>query len=220
MTERTRDYQLVIFDFDGTLVDSMGLSLSIYNELAAENGFTLVAEGDVAALRELSVIELLSELEIPKVKVPLLLREGLRRVRSQVSELALIEGVADLLDELSRRPLMLGILTSNSAENVGLFLEANHLREHFEFVSSLGRLRGKSKYLRSISRTFSVPPTQMLYVGDEIRDVEASRKAGVDSVAVTWGFNAVNALANAGPRYLIERPMDLLKILPPCQENE
>ena len=50
-------------------------------------------------------------------------------------------------------------------------------------------------------------------VGDEVRDVEAAQKAGVDVAAVTWGFQSSEALADLAPTYLIHHPMDLLGLV-------
>ena len=53
----------------------------------------------------------------------------------------------------------------------------------------------------------------MLYIGDELRDVKASQKAGVPIAAVTWGFNSRQSLAAAKPDYLFDRPADFLTLL-------
>ena len=51
-----------------------------------------------------------------------------------------------------------------------------------------------------------------MYVGDEARDMEAARRAGVHSVGVTWGFNNRSALEKANPEKLVDKPKDLLKL--------
>ena len=54
---------------------------------------------------------------------------------------------------------------------------------------------------------------EILYVGDELRDVKASQKAGIPVAAVTWGFNSRESLAASKPTYLFDRPIDFFQLL-------
>ena len=82
--------------------------------------------------------------------------------------------------------------------------------DYFTFVSSTSKLTGKAKHLRAIRKTFSLQPHEMLYVGDEIRDVKASQKAGIPCAAVTWGFNSRSSLSAADPTHIVDEPHQLL----------
>ncbi|RYD47438.1 MAG: carotenoid oxygenase, partial [Verrucomicrobiaceae bacterium] len=92
--------------------------------------------------------------------------------------------------------------------------------EHFDFISSTSRLTGKSAHLRAIRKTFSLHAEEMLYVGDEIRDIKASKKAGIDMAAVTWGFNSSESLTAESPAHLINSPAELLKLVPASLKQE
>jgi phosphoglycolate phosphatase-like HAD superfamily hydrolase len=59
----------------------------------------------------------------------------------------------------------------------------------------------------------SLPARDVVYVGDEVRDIEAGRQAGVAVAAMTWGFNDRALLARHCPDYLVERPEELLQLL-------
>lgn len=206
-------YSLVVFDFDGTLADTLDVAFKIYNQLADARGLRKIRHEELGELRNYSVKELLKHLSIPKTQMPRLLAEGVKMLRSQVSSMPLTAGAQEIIERFGAREMMLGILTSNSVENVEAFLQAKGLEEAFEFVSSTSRLSGKSKYLKSILRTFSKTPDQVLYIGDEIRDIRASQKAGIDVAAVTWGFNSEKALRSSNPTYLFDRPSDLLSFI-------
>ncbi|MEJ6580185.1 MAG: HAD hydrolase-like protein [Akkermansiaceae bacterium] len=60
----------------------------------------------------------------------------------------------------------------------------------------------------------SLDPREMIYVGDEVRDVKAAHKAGVNIAGVTWGFNTRRSLAELEPRWLLSDPEDLSKLIP------
>ncbi len=113
------------------------------------------------------------------------------------------------MPELRKQSDHFGILTSNSVENVELFLKHHGLQDVFSFVSSTSKLTGKAKHLRSICRTFSIEADDIIYIGDEIRDVKAAKKAGVPVAAVGWGFNSPEALVGANPNFLFHEPTEL-----------
>ncbi len=87
-----------------------------------------------------------------------------------------------------------GILTSNSTANVDVFLRNHGIRDQFGFVSSTSKLTGKARHLRAIRKTFSLKNDEMLYIGDEIRDMKAAQKARIPHAAVSWGFNSRESL--------------------------
>ncbi|MES2920686.1 MAG: HAD hydrolase-like protein [Verrucomicrobiota bacterium] len=206
-------YKTLVFDFDGTIADTLGETRLIFNRLAPEYGIREVAEHELDHLRHLSLSALLDHLDIPKRRVPTLIARGTGMMRGNITRLQMIEGMSEVLVELRRHVRSFGILTSNATANVDLFLRTHGLREQFDFISSTSKLTGKSKHLKAILKTFSLRPGELLYIGDELRDVKASQKAGVPIAAVTWGFNSRAALVTSKPDYLFDRPVDFLRLL-------
>jgi phosphoglycolate phosphatase len=206
-------HKSLVFDFDGTIADTLGETRRIFNVIAPDYGIREVAEEELEGLRHLSLKELLSHLNIPKRRVPALISRGTCMMRANITSLKLIDGMADVLIELRRHAQSFGILTSNATANVDLFLETHGLRDQFDFISSTSKLTGKSKHLKAIRKTFSLRPEEMLYIGDELRDVKASQKAGIPIAAVSWGFNSRESLEASEPNYLFDRPADFLRLL-------
>ena len=201
--------RLIAFDFDGTIADTLGEMQKILNEMAPDFGFRQVNSEEMPRLRQMSMKELLKELGVSKLQVPKLLTRGLRMLNLRIDRVEMIEGMKETLIELQPKVEHFGILTSNSSENVELFLKYNGLDHLFQFISSKSKLSGKAKHLKSILRTFSLEPDEMLYVGDELRDVNACQKVGIPIAAVTWGFNAKEALVKSKPDFLFDDPQQL-----------
>jgi len=206
-------FRTLVFDFDGTIADTLGETRKIFNQIAPDYGIRQVGEHEMDHLRHLSLKELLDHLDIPKRRVPALIARGTGMMRGNITQLQLIEGMREVLIEMRRHVHSFGILTSNAEANVDLFLRTHDLRDQFDFISSTSKLTGKSKHLKAIRKTFSLHPGQMLYVGDELRDVKASQKAGIPVAAVTWGFNSRESLAASGPDFLFDQPADFLRLL-------
>lgn len=205
-------YRCIVFDFDGTLADTLQETMVILNELAAEYGFRRMEKHHVHDAKRMTVGQFARFLGIPSWKVPRLLTKGKRRLTERLETIQPFEGIPDALNELKPHVDHLGILTSNSVKNVEFFAE-NHGLVDFAFVMSCKKLMGKARYLKAIAKTHRISPREILYVGDEIRDIEAANRAKVPVAAVTWGFNAPDALEEAVPDYLISDPAELVRIV-------
>lgn len=206
-------YQTLVFDFDGTIADTLGETRLIFNKIAPDYGIRQVADHEMDHLRHLSLKELLKHLRISKLRVPTLIARGTSMMRGNITQLQLIDGMGEILVELRRHVRCFGILTSNATENVDLFLRTHGLRDQFDFISSTSKLTGKAKHLKAIRKTFSLKNEELLYIGDELRDVKASQKAGIPIAAVSWGFNSRESLAASKPNHLFDKPRDFLSLL-------
>lgn len=205
-------YRICVFDFDGTIADTLGETRRIYNEIAPDYGLRQVAPDEVAGMRHMSLKQLIKHLGIPKRRVPVLLKRGTGMMRGNMDALQMIPGVREVLFEMRNHVDGFGVLTSNSASNVEAFMEKHEVRELFEFISSTSRLTGKAKHLRAIRKTFSLAHHELLYVGDELRDVKASKKAKIPVAAVTWGFNSAESLAQMEPEHLLNAPHEFRQL--------
>ncbi|MDP0491342.1 MAG: HAD hydrolase-like protein, partial [Verrucomicrobiota bacterium JB023] len=183
-------YPALIFDFDGTIANTLHAAVDVYNDLADAHSLRKVTHEELPTLQDYELKELLRHLGISKLRVPSLLARGRRALRKDITRLPVVDGLMDILPRLREQSSCFGILTSNSTENVEAFLEAKGLRDLFTFISSTSKLSGKHKHLRAIEKTFSLERSKMLYVGDETRDIRASHKAGIHVAAATWGFNS------------------------------
>lgn len=199
-------YRALIFDFDGTIADTLGETRVIFNQIAPDYGIREVEEHEITELRHLSLKEILKKLDIPKRRVPSIIARGTGMMRANLDRLQLIPGMREALTELRGHTEAFGILTSNSTANVDVFLRNHGIRELFEFVSSTSKLTGKARHLRAIRKTFSVKNHEMCYIGDELRDVKAAQKAKIPHAAVSWGFNSRESLEQSKPTYLFDHP--------------
>ena len=204
--------KVIIFDFDGTLADTIDILLSITNRLSAEFGFKSATKEELAQLSNLNSWQILQYSGISIFKFPLLIRRLKAELHSEVPNIQLFPGIKEVLLELKKRGFQLGIITSNSRENVLGALEKNGLQDTFTFIYS-GSTFGKHKVISKWLRIENVHTEKVVYVGDEIRDIDAAKKTGIKVIAVGWGFNSQEALAAQNPDFLIERPQELIEIM-------
>jgi phosphoglycolate phosphatase-like HAD superfamily hydrolase len=203
-------YPLVVFDFDGTLADSFGPALATYNRIAPGLGLRSIADPEAA--RSMPTRRLLRQLGIRFWRLPRVVRAFQAAMAEHAGEVQLHNGVAGMLRGLARRGHRLGILSSNREDVIRACLRANGVEELFAFVIGYPKLFGKAKALRRILKHEKADRDGLLFVGDELRDLEAGRKAKVATVAVTWGFQAEPLLATGGATYLARQPDEVLAL--------
>jgi len=204
-------YAFVLWDFDGTLADTLAFMVSAYNVVAARRGLRPIR--DTESIRGLSPLAFLRTLGIPLMKAPTLLPGILSAVRRDMPNVRLFAGMPDALNDFRQAGCRMSILSSNSRENILDCLRANDVAGFFEAVLGYRRIFGKGDGIRRFLKGRIKPGERAVYVGDEVRDIVAARKAGVDVAAVTWGYNTRELLAEHAPDYLIDRPEQLQMLL-------
>lgn len=200
-----------IFDFDGTLADSLPAMIAVFNKNVRNNQDPLTPE-EIQALRGMSSRRALRNLGVRWWQVPKLLVQGLPDFKALVPTLQTFPGLKDTIKQLHARGDRLFIVTSNTEGSVDEFLHLQKLDRYFEDTVTGAGLFSKSKHIRRLMKDHGLKRRQTVYIGDETRDIQAARLAGIKIVSVSWGFNTAKALRKRRPTYLIDKPKQLLEI--------
>ena len=205
--------KVIIFDFDGTIADTVDALVSITNSLAKQFGYIPISRDELSILRNLTSREILKYSGISAFKVPFLVKRVKSELKNKIKDLKPIPDIREALIALKDDGHRLGIITSNSKENVTEFLQVNELDNLFEFIHSGVTIFGKTTIINNLLRQKQLKTQEVIYVGDETRDIESSKKANIKVVAVTWGFNSQEALAKERPDFLIHEPQELVEVV-------
>ena len=184
---------MIIFDFDGTLADSIGLGFDLVNSHAERLGYTQVTR---ERGMELSALEIMKEAHISFFKLPRLVIFFKKLLAENSDKIKMIDGADQLLAKLKAEGHKLGILTTNSADCVSDFLKKNNLKDYFTYIRTDVAMFGKIKALKKAKKQLK---TDFIYVGDELRDVEACKFLGIPIVSVPYGFNSARVLEKKNP---------------------
>lgn len=204
--------KIIIFDFDGTLVDSFGYVVEAFNSVSEKYNLKKVPTGELEVLRNLSSREFLKELNVSFWKIFFVVRAARKELGKQIDGVKLFVGIENVLAELKKRGYVLCVLTSNSQENIDYFFKKNN-SAIFDGVYGGCGLFGKRRFMKKILKKYNCNASEAISVGDETRDIEAAKKCKIISVAVSWGFNSKNILEKFQPDFLVDRPEELLKII-------
>lgn len=205
---------LLIFDFDGTICPSYDLFVATVNSLSDEYGFSKIVAQEKENLKFMTAKAVIKKLGISSLKLPFLIKKLRKKAQKQLLELDLVPGIREILKELKSKDISLGILTSNSEDNVRLYLQKHNIH-FFDFIYSGNSIFSKAQHLKTILKGSGLHPKRdkIFFIGDEIRDIEAAQKAQVIGVGVTWGYNSLTVLNLANPDYLCEEPGKLKSMI-------
>jgi phosphoglycolate phosphatase len=199
----------IIFDFDGTLANTLQTVIEIYNKVAPEYNCKTVELENISRLQGMSVSHLMKEHDISHIALAILLVRVRKELHINIDHVKPFEGIKEALLTLKTAGCQLGIMSSNSQKNVQTFLVANDMDNLFDFVHTSKNIFGKHLAIKRIISNLSLQAKDVVYVGDETRDIEACKKIGVKIAAVSWGYNLPEVLLAMKPDVLIISPNEL-----------
>lgn len=206
----------LIFDFDGTLVDSFDFLMEKFVQVSHQYHIRSYSPEEIAHFRDLSSMEIVKQLKIPLHLMPGLLKQIRQSVQGEILKLNPVDNLFQVLKKLHQAGCTLGILSSNAKENISTWLEHHQMTDVFQFIYIEHNFFAKGAVLKEIIDCYHIDKRQAFYIGDETRDIEAAKENDIYAVAVTWGYNSEKALLQSQPHYIARQPVDLLRI---CDVN-
>ncbi len=204
----------ILFDFDGTIADTLPLGFELYNEIADQYNFISADDSELPQLMNMSITEILHLKNIPLYMVPIALFNVKKKMKQRLSEVKPFAGIRDFLNNLKQAGYHLSIISSNSKENMEKFFEMNDIKV-FNYIYSSTSLFGKDKLIKHYLKAVKTTPDKVIYIGDELRDIEAARTSNIKVISVTWGYNDQDILIKNNPDYLAKNIAELQNILIP-----
>ncbi|KXF77580.1 HAD family hydrolase [Paramesorhizobium deserti] len=214
--------KLVLFDCDGTLVDSAGVIHRCMARTFAEAGLAELQEADTRSIIGLSLDHAIARLLKCEID------EGVQRLAQRYKDHFIMmrdepdfaepvfPGIPQLIADLGRRDdIIIGMVTGKSRRGVRRVLETHGLGKHFFVVRTADDCPSKphpAMVLEACAET-GFDPAEALVVGDAIYDMEMARAAGATAVGVSWGYHTPEALHASGADHVLDAPADLLTLL-------
>ncbi|MCH1626719.1 HAD hydrolase-like protein [Ferdinandcohnia quinoae] len=202
----------VIFDFDGTLVDSKKAFVSSWNILAKKYHFNELKMTDLEAMKKLSMKERSKRLNFPLYKIPFVIPKFYKLYQSSIHEIKIIDGIKEMLQKLDEKGYKSAIISSNSQENISTFLKDNHVTGITKVLCS-SSIFGKDKLINRFLKDNRLAASEVIYVGDEQRDIIACKQTGVKMIWVGWGYDSIEVVEKMKPDYKVYKPDEILNLL-------
>lgn len=208
MTRSFRNVKHIFFDFDGVLCDSLNMFIKAYPLVQKKLNLPPM---DLEGLKTRPLSELCKEHKIYWWKQLRLVLEMRREAKFALGELHGFPGMKEVILELKHKKIHLNILTSNDQNNVEKFLKKFGMH-HFDSIYSSWSIFGKHTKMKKILRKKKLKASEVIYVGDEVRDIVAMKKINVPIIAVSWGWNSEELLSRHHPTVLVRSPSELASL--------
>ena len=179
---------VLIFDFDGTIADTFNLYIDVMRKIYREYNFKYIDDDDIELCRAMTSKEIIQYLGISPLQIPMIAHRIRGDFTQRMKEQKIFTGVDSVLESLKQEGHKLFILSSNSEENINIFIGLNNITQ-FDAVFSKSSIFGKSGIIKKIINKNKIITDDVYYIGDETRDIEATKKINIKSIAVTWGYN-------------------------------
>lgn len=204
--------KVILFDFDGTIADSFSNFLEIVSKISSKYKLPEISDDKISELRLYDAKTLVKKLKIPFYKIPFIARDMKKLQHENIEQIRPFGGMPETLYKLKNKGYKLGVITSNGERNVISFIKKNDMNI-FDYIYCDSSIFGKDKVIHKFLSKNSISKENVLYVGDEIRDIQACRKVGIKMIVVSWGFNSKEGLVSYYPDFIIDKPSDLITLL-------
>lgn len=198
----------VIFDFDGTLVDSSAAIDKLNTYFIRKYKINNIGIESIKKINTLPLKQRFKKLGIPLYKIPLMSMEALKVYSSSIGEIKLMEGIPEVLNKLAEHGIDLKILSSNSVKNIRIVLQNNKIN-FFSDISSSSNVLKKDKAIIKLLKKSHLSKDSVVYIGDQLEDIISCKRIQVKVVAVSWGYDSIDLLMQGKPDYLCRKPGDL-----------
>lgn len=204
----------VIFDFDGTLADTAGILHEIYNELAQKKKWQKLNDKDYRKLFTATVWHAIKWSKFRPWRLLYLVRYSREQLHTEVGRISLFKGIPLLIDQLHKARWDLYILSVNISPTIESVLKKPEITGKVTLLEKAVFMH-KELSVKQLLKQKGYDPNNVWMVGDETRDIVAAKKAAVQSIGVTWGFQSTTVLKRAGPTHIAHKPSDIAKFLIP-----
>ncbi|KAB0499084.1 HAD-IA family hydrolase [Pseudomonas vancouverensis] len=211
---RPSDYKLLIFDWDGTLADSIGRIVEAMHVASERSGFALRDDFAVKGIIGLGLPEAIRTL-YPEITDPELLAfrdfYAEHYIAAEAVPSPLFEGVLESMEAFRAEGYHLAVATGKARRGLDRVLKAHGWENYFDITRAADETASKPHplMLEQILAHCEVRPEQALMVGDSSFDLQMARNAGMGSVAVSYGAQSIDALKLFGPQLSIDHFSEL-----------
>lgn len=209
----SRQFDLIAFDWDGTLFDSTAIITRCIQAAVADVGGRPPTDKDAAYVIGLGLMQALAHAapDVPAHKYPELGARYKHHYSVHQNDISLFEGVLPLLADLKARNHVLAVATGKSRRGLNDALRTSELQGVFDGSRTADETAGKPNplMLQELMQEFGVEPLRVLMVGDTTHDLQMALNAGCPSVGVSYGAHEPDAFTALAPRFVAHSVAEL-----------
>ncbi len=209
MNKKIEKKRVLLFDYDGTIADSLNVIMNEFNKVAVKYKLKIFeSEKEFVKMYQRNFYESVLLMGLPKDKIKNFIEEFRSPLISRIREMKIFDGMKEVIDKLSKSSEIF-IITSNMTDIIRKSIEHYGLRGIKGVIGGDRNLSKVEKIKMVLAKYKSV---DAYYIGDTVGDVVEGKKAGVRTIAVGWGYHTKKELASAKADFVVDKPEDLINI--------
>lgn len=205
-TPKTNEIKYIVFDFDGTLANTLEAIRDI-----AKDEVGIISDEDFEMMRLEGIKGVIKRYDIKAWELPKVIARFSSKLKKR-NDVNLYPQIVELIETITPQ-YKVGILSSNSEDNIRQTLDRYNITNKFEFIYSQSSLFGKDKVMKKMCKRHQIGISEIIYIGDEDRDITACKKVGIKCIAVTYGFNNRERIIKTKPDYIVDSPMEIAEVV-------
>jgi phosphoglycolate phosphatase len=203
---------LIAFDYDGVIVDSLNQNLLVATQACQQLGLksfpTLI---DIEQLENMSFEDIGRQIKVPEDRLKDFTSIVFHQLAQDTNTLFIFEGISDLLFQLSKQHTLV-VVTTNTQKVVERFLNKHGLEKCFVKIMGDEWQGTKHEKIVRFAQQYNFEKHLVYLVGDTISDIREAKLAGINSIAVSWGYQSRNKLVQKSPNFIADTPREILDI--------
>jgi phosphoglycolate phosphatase len=204
--------KFILFNFNGTLVNTKSLAIDLFNEIAERRDYKKINTEDIRYLSTLSIRDRCKKLNVPIFHMPIVGILIKQRYQQYIPNLNSVDGINEVIYELKQKGFRLGFVTTNSRDVTNQFLINNSINI-FDYAHYSFNPFSKAKDISSFLKSNRLNRNEVIYIGDELRDIKAAKKNQLCCIATSWGYDSIELLNEGHADYIAQQPKDILNIV-------
>ncbi len=206
----------VIFDFDGVIADTLSFT---FKEIV-KNSWLLSTKNKseekiIEKIRESNYRKLMKDFKINWLKLPLILflvKRAQYKLFEQIENFKPFKNIKNVLNFIKKNNLKLFLVSSNIKKNIEKFLN-HHQINYFDEIYTPKNFFGKDRIFLEILKKYQLKKDEVVYIGDELRDLQAAKKAGIRFIGVSWGLAKESVFKENKGDFIVKNPQDIINVL-------
>lgn len=202
----------LIFDFDGTIANTLDYCVNQIHYFTEKKKLNLTKKQIKYLIQTKGFKQLIKKYKLNFITTLFMIYKLRQNLKKEIHNVKQYPEIIPEIKKLKKKGFTIGLLTANKEFNVKPFLVEHDLNifEHYKYKTNP---LDKASEIRKYLKKHNLKSNETLYIGDELTDIEACKKAGLKILCVTYGFNNKKLLLTAEPEFIVDSPKEILGVI-------
>lgn len=205
--------KLIIFDYDGVIVDSIDIWIEVLEMVGSRyDAEHVIGRGELSKMKNITMNGIMDLAFVPDNNREKYLEDTFSELSDRALSMVLFKDIDNLLESLNAEDYIMCINTANNSKAILKKLEHTDLKKYISDVTGGDHCQVKSENINNLRKKFKVDAENTYMIGDSMNDITEGKKAGVNTIAVTYGWQSHDTLRKSSPDFICDSVKQLERL--------